>query len=128
MNVAEVAITAPAEPACTPVALFRAMADDTRLRALALMAGEGELCVCELTHVLEASQPKVSRHLAILRKVGLVSDRRDRTWIYYRLSADLPVWAREALNAVVRGNADTLPFSGDRKRLATMPDRPGRCC
>lgn len=125
MNTAEVISI---EPPCTPVGLFRALADDTRLRALLLMASEGELCVCEFTYVLEASQPKVSRHLAILRKAGLVTDRRDRTWIYYRLAESIPVWARETLDAVTHGNATALPFSNDRARLAKMPGRPGGCC
>ena len=112
----------------TPTSLFRALTDETRLRALVLMGTEGELCVCELTHAINISQPKMSRHLAVLREAGLVADRRERIWIHYRLAEHMPVWAREALEAVVRGNAGDAPFREDRDRLSWMPDRPGRRC
>ena len=112
----------------TPVSLFRAMADETRLRALVLMGIEGELCVCELTHALDVSQPKMSRHLGVLREAGLVADRRVRMWVHYRLAEDMPAWTREALDAVVRGNAGAPQFRTDRERLSRMPDRPGECC
>lgn len=113
--------------ALAPAELFRALADDTRLRALVLMAVEGELCVCELTCALGVSQPKMSRHLAVLRDAGLVADRRERVWIHYRVAKSMPDWAREALAAVVRGNTDTPPFRDDRAQLARMSDRPGQC-
>jgi ArsR family transcriptional regulator len=64
--------------------LFRALGDETRLRIVALLA-HGELCVCHLQEVLELPQPTVSRQLAILRAAGLVEDRREGTWVYYRL-------------------------------------------
>jgi ArsR family transcriptional regulator len=64
--------------------LFRALGDETRLRVIALLA-HGELCVCHLQEALELPQPTVSRQLAILRRAGLVEDRRERTWVYYRL-------------------------------------------
>lgn len=111
----------------SPTALFHALSDDTRLRAVVLMGAEGELCVCELTCALGVSQPKASRHLAVLRKTGLVADRRDRVWIYYRLSENAPRWARQTLDAVIHGNAHKSPFLEDRQRLARMPDRPDRC-
>lgn len=114
--------------ALAPADLFRALTDETRLRALVLMVVEGELCVCELTHALGVSQPKMSRHLAVLREAGLVAGRRERIWIYYRLAEAMPAWAREALEAVVRGNVGAHPFREDRQRLSRMPDRPGGCC
>ena len=64
--------------------VFKACADETRLRLLVLLA-ERELCVCELVDVLEMPQGKISRHLAVLRRAGLVADRRDGTWICYSL-------------------------------------------
>jgi ArsR family transcriptional regulator len=64
---------------------FRALADSTRLRILNLLL-HGELCVCDIQHVLDASQPTVSRHLAYLRNAGLVRDRRDGYRIFYRLA------------------------------------------
>jgi len=64
--------------------LFRALADETRLRIVALLS-HGELCVCHLEAALRLSQPKVSRHLATLRAAQVVEDRRDGSWVYYRL-------------------------------------------
>ena len=108
---------------------FPALADPTRLRCLLLLAAEGELCVCELTHALDESQPKISRHLATLREAGIVSDRREGLWIHYRLNPDLPAWAREILNTASRANATAKPFAQDRKRLRGAPTRPPiRCC
>ena len=67
--------------------LFKALADSTRLRMLGLLLG-GEICVCHIHESLRISQPKASRHLAYLRRAGLVETRRDGLWIHYRL-ADL---------------------------------------
>ena len=109
---------------------FRALADPTRLRCLLLLAAEdSELCVCELTYALEEVQPKISRHLANLREAGLVSDRREGLWIYYRLHPDLPGWARDTLDTASRAQRAVDPYAADRKRLKTMADRPSarRC-
>jgi ArsR family transcriptional regulator len=67
-----------------PDALFRALADRTRLRLLNLIADK-EICVCYFVDVLEMSQPKISRHLAYLRRAGLVAARRQGRWMHYRL-------------------------------------------
>ncbi len=108
---------------------FPALADSTRLRCLLLLAAEGELCVCEFTHALAESQPKISRHLATLRELGIVSDRREGLWIHYRINPDLPAWAREILGIANRANAAAKPFAQDRKRLRGAPNRPPvRCC
>ena len=64
--------------------LFRALADTTRLRILALLA-TGEVCVCHVHQSLRIPQPKASRHLAYLRRAGLVDTRRQGLWVYYRL-------------------------------------------
>jgi len=66
--------------------LYRAFADRTRLRILHMLLG-GELCVCHIVDVLEVPQPKASRHLAYLRKAGLVLARREGRWSYYRLAS-----------------------------------------
>ena len=66
-----------------PDLLFKTLSDPTRLRLLNLLA-DGETCVCELTETLRMVQPKVSRHLARLKRAGLVDARRDGKWIYYR--------------------------------------------
>jgi ArsR family transcriptional regulator len=80
--------------------LFKAMADQTRLRILALLAG-GEVCVCDIHETLGIPQPRASRHLAYLRRTGLVLDRKDGLWVYYRLAdPDDPV-LQTLLSAVV---------------------------
>lgn len=65
--------------------IFRALADETRLRILNLLTG-GELCVCDLMRVLDEPQSKISRHLGYLRDAGLVSGRRHGLWMHYKLS------------------------------------------
>lgn len=65
--------------------LFRALADGTRLRLLNLIA-EREICVCYFVEILRASQPKISRHLAYLRKAGIAAARREGKWMHYRLT------------------------------------------
>ena len=64
--------------------LFRALGDETRLRIVALLS-HGELCVCHLQEALGLSQPNISRQLGILRAAGIVEDRREGSWVYYRL-------------------------------------------
>ena len=64
--------------------LFKALADRTRLRLINLM-GDDEICVCFLVEVLETNQPKISRHLAYLRRAGVVASRREGKWMHYRI-------------------------------------------
>ncbi len=111
-----------------PTELLKLLADPTRLRSLLLLRDQGELCVCELTHALGESQPKISRHLATLREAGLVRDRRAGQWIYYRLHPGLPDWARATLTAVAEGAGNQAPYDQDRLRLQAMPNRPGAAC
>jgi ArsR family transcriptional regulator len=77
----------------TPLQLFKNLSEETRLTLVLLLRQAGELCVCELSGALAESQPKISRHLAMLRESGLLLDRRDGKWIYYRLSPHMPAWA-----------------------------------
>jgi len=107
---------------------FQLFSDDTRLRSLLLMQQEGELCVCELVHALSVIQPKVSRHLAALRDAGVVIDRRQGQWIYYRLHPDLPAWARQVIDATVTEAAIQEPFINDLAALTEMPNRPDAAC
>jgi ArsR family transcriptional regulator len=107
-----------------PVTLFKCLADDTRARMTQLIAQEGELCVCELTVALEQIQPKISRHLALLRSSGLLQDRRAGQWVYYRLHPQLPAWVGEILTQVLK--ADDPQLAADRLRLHSMRDRPER--
>lgn len=107
---------------------FQILSDDTRLRSLSLIQQEGELCVCELVHALGLIQPKVSRHLAALRDTGVVIDRRQGQWIYYRLHPDLPGWARQVIDTMVAEAINQEPFINDLAVLAEMPNRPGAAC
>ncbi|MCW8917397.1 MAG: metalloregulator ArsR/SmtB family transcription factor [Gammaproteobacteria bacterium] len=109
-------------------ALFKALSDPTRLRCVVLLSRYNELCVCELTHALALPQPKVSHHLAALRKAGVVTDRKEGLWIHYRLRDELPAWAREVITATTLGTRQQTPFVQDARALAEMPNRPGGIC
>tara|TARA_R110002051_G_scaffold269304_1_gene329375 strand:+ start:2471 stop:2824 length:354 start_codon:yes stop_codon:yes gene_type:complete len=113
----------------TPIQLFKCLSDETRLALMLLINVEGELCVCEMTHALDQSQPKISRHLAQLRACELLQDRRQGQWVYYRLMPNLPDWALAALNVAAEGASSQL--AALRKRLDSMGNRPVRqaeCC
>ena len=112
-----------------PATLFSALAHDTRLRCLLLLAAHEELCVCELTDAIGAAQPNMSRHLAHLREAGLVTDRRQGLWIHYRINPELPTWVTDVLTRTAAGVKGSEPFASDLTALAVMPLRPGapRC-
>lgn len=113
----------------SPVQLFKSLSDETRLRCLALIQHEQELCVCELTGALQLSQPKVSRHLARLKEDGLLQDRREGQWVYYQMADTLPDWARRVLEEASSGQPGLI--QDDRQRLQRMGNRPQRkqlCC
>jgi len=97
------------------VKFFAALADPTRLRLLALVKN-GETCVCHLQEVIETNQPKISRHLAYLKKAGLVRARREGKWIYYRL-ASLKEPQASILAQVLQALNQQSPMSQDAKRL-----------
>lgn len=111
------------------VTLFKCLGDETRTRIMLMLAEQGELCVCELIWALEDSQPKVSRHLAQLRTCGLLEDRRQGQWIYYRLHPQLPAWVLEVLQVTLKANQALI--AQDTGRLSSMEGRPVRqaaCC
>ncbi len=106
--------------------LFRAFADETRLRVLNLLL-EGELCVCDLCDVLKTAQPKVSRHLAYLRRAGLVQVRQSGKWKFYAL-AHRPTGLRRGLLDCVRDCLREIDLlRHDLRRLAGVR-RTSRCC
>lgn len=86
--------------------LFEVLSDDTRRRILLLLLGGGEHCVCELFESLDLPQPKVSRHLAVLRESNLVVTSKSGTWVYYRLNPALPLWATRILDLMAAGMGD----------------------
>lgn len=112
-----------------PLTFFKALADETRLKSLLLISREGELCVCELMAALRQSQPKISRHLAQLRRDRVLLDRRQGQWVYYRLNPGLPDWAQKLLKETAAANEAFL--RGSQQNLQSMGDRPergGACC
>lgn len=113
-------------PLFTPDELCKCLADATRARIALLVAQEQELCVCELTCALDVSQPKISRHLALLRESGLLTDRRQGQWVYYRLNPELPLWITDTLKTMRTANSHWL--AENHQRLCAMEDRPARCC
>ena len=80
------------------VEAFRALADPLRLELLARVAAYGPICVCHLEEQLPYSQSRISKHLGALRRAGLVSSRRDGTWVYYETSEEMLEVAREFLD------------------------------
>jgi ArsR family transcriptional regulator, arsenate/arsenite/antimonite-responsive transcriptional repressor len=96
--------------------LFKALADATRLRILGLLL-TGEVCVCHIHQSLKISQPKASRHLAYLRRSGLVDTRRDGLWIHYRLSTSSDPVVAAISEAVRHGLAHMDAVHRDAERL-----------
>lgn len=94
----------------------KALSDRTRLRILALL-GKNEVCVCHLHDSLGLPQPTVSRHLAYLRRSGLVAARRDGVWMHYRVSSSLDPSAQKVLNAAIDALLSVATTSQDRKQF-----------
>lgn len=109
-----------------PAEFSKTLADPTRARIALLVTREKELCVCELTCALDEIQPKISRHLALLRESGLLADRRKGQWVYYRLHPELPAWVTKTLKTMLDANQEWL--EENHQRLCAMEDRPNRCC
>ena len=99
--------------------LFGALADQTRLRLLNLM-GDDEVCVCYLVDVLQTNQPKVSRHLAYLRRAGIVAARRDGKWMHYRIVRPADTSGARILNEVLSSVSEKPEMKQDRKRLKEL--------
>lgn len=108
-----------------PTAFYKALADETRLKTLLIIAVEKEACVCELMTALdESSQPKVSRHLAQLRKIGILSDRKYHQWVFYSLNPTLPEWMKHVITSTVINEPSFI--EKELSRLNAMGDRPTR--
>ena len=115
--------------------LFKALADKTRLRILALL-GNNEVCVCHLHDSLGLPQPTVSRHLAYLRRSGLVAVRRDGVWMHYQVSRTLSPVLRGVVAAVLSALQQLPATTQDRKQFQRsfgqlyVLDSPagGACC
>ncbi len=96
--------------------VFAALADPTRLRLLHLIDGQ-EVCVCHLVEILRQTQPKISRHLAYLRRAGLVAARREGKWMHYRFSPPSDPAAAAILAQVLAALGGGEPMHSDRAQL-----------
>ena len=114
--------------------VFKALADKTRLRILSLL-GNNEVCVCHIHDSLGLPQPTVSRHLAYLRRTGLVDARRDGVWMHYRVARSLDPNVQTVLNAAVDAVTKVPATAQDRKQfqrsfgeLYVLPTATGGSC
>jgi ArsR family transcriptional regulator, arsenate/arsenite/antimonite-responsive transcriptional repressor len=106
--------------------IFKSLEDETRLRIMALLLEADELCVCDLIAVLQLPQSTVSRHLAHLKNVGWVSDRRRGVWIHYSLAKDLSPIHRTFVSTLRTILAQNEVAAQDRERLTKLGT--GNCC
>lgn len=104
---------------------FQALGDNTRLRLLNLM-GEQEVCVCYFVEVLDVPQPKISRHLAYLRKAGIVSARREGKWMHYRMVTPPHIGASQILRQTLSWLHEDKAMQADRTRLSKACCSPSR--
>jgi ArsR family transcriptional regulator len=102
---------------------FRALADRTRLRLLNLL-GTDEVCVCFFVEILKTNQPKISRHLAYLRRAGIVGARREGQWIHYRVVEPADTGAAQVLKDVMSWLASDQEMQRDRERLVKVCGAP----
>ncbi len=104
---------------------FQALGDNTRLRLLNLM-GEQEICVCFFVEILEQGQPKISRHLAYLRRAGIVEARRDGKWMHYRIVMPPNIGAAQVLRQTLAWLKDERTMQADRSRLSKACCSPAK--
>jgi ArsR family transcriptional regulator, arsenate/arsenite/antimonite-responsive transcriptional repressor len=104
---------------------FQALGDNTRLRLLNLM-GDQEICVCYFVEILDQPQPKISRHLAYLRNVGIVTTRRDGKWMHYRIVMPPNEGAAKVLQATLRWFKEEKSMQADRAKLTNACCTPAK--
>lgn len=91
--------------------LFKILSDQTRLNIILLLKASGELCVCDIYTALNLSQPKTSRHLAMLRESGLLLDSKHGKWVHYRLSPALLPWIKNIIE---------VTYSTEKNRVSQL--------
>ncbi len=112
----------------SPITLFKCLSDETRLTMMLLVSQQQELCVCELTDVLQESQPKISRHLAALKKQQLLLDRKSGQWVFYRVNPQLPEWIYRVIEQATTASEKELSVLVARLNLVDDPIRKSNCC
>ncbi len=96
---------------------IKALADGNRLRVIMALATNEELCVCQITELLQVSTPTVSRHMSVLQNAGLVENRKDARWVHYRLTRDFPAAVLQWIQSSTSGS----PFAQkDQQALDTI--------
>jgi len=104
---------------------FQALGDNTRLRLLNLM-GDQEVCVCYFVELLDAPQPKISRHLAYLRSAGIVSARREGKWMHYRIEMPPHIGAAQILRQTLDSIKEDKAMQADLARLTKACCSPAK--
>lgn len=102
--------------------LLDVLADQIRRRILVLL-DRHDLCVCELVNALDLPQPTVSRHLMVMRDVGIVEQWKEGRFSFYRVDPRLPAWARQMLDALRDGAEREAPYRADRRKLTLIAER-----
>ena len=100
-----------------PHQFFKLLSDETRLRCLLLIARHGPQRVSDITHALQESQPKISRHLAQLRALGVFKDERQGQWVFYSIANNIPGWCRKVIEGMAVSNCLQETYQVDRNRL-----------
>jgi ArsR family transcriptional regulator len=90
-----------------------------------LLSQINELCVCELTDILDISQPVLSKQLAQLKKSHIVTSRRQGVWMFYQINTELPDWARRVVEETTKGIASSSPFDNDLQHYQSIKQQ---CC
>lgn len=108
--------------------VFASLSNKTRLRCLYLTAIHDEVCVCEVVDALEIPQPTISKAFKSLKDAGLVTDRRDANWTYYRLNDDVPGWVTEIIDSTIADLATAAPYLDDENQFAKSAVREKEVC
>lgn len=108
-----------------PISFYKCLTDDIRLKTLMLTNYHGELCVCELMEALqENSQPKVSRNLAVLKRAGIITDRKHGQWVFYKINPELPIWIKKVISETTENNISLI--AKNLENLTNMCNRPSK--
>lgn len=105
---------------------FASLSHPLRLRVVTLLTQVNELCVCELTDVLDISQPVLSKQLAQLKKSHLVTSRRQGVWMFYQINSELPDWAQTVIKETTKGIVTSSPFDNDLQQYQSLKQQ--QCC
>jgi len=103
---------------------FKVLADETRLRCLAIIFTHKEVCVCELIHALGLPQSKISRHLSIMKLNNIISQRKEGQWAFYSMHPELSAFKQKVISLIIQEQNTIRLFQADNKKLASMNNRP----